>query len=254
MLVLISPSKTMNAHTEYQQSEPTWPVFGKEADNLVKLLRKMDLEEISTFLKVSPTIGALNYQRYQNFSKNIKDGALHPAALSYSGEVYTGLNADQWDEKLFDDAQHNLRILSGLYGYLRPKDLIQPYRLEMAAKLCIANHTNLYQFWRQKITTAIQVDLTEMKDPIIFNLASDEYSKAIDSKSIKASFITFEFYEMRQGVKTFVSFSAKRARGLMANYIISQQLSTIQAVKEFDVEGYQFDAQNSSESNLVFIK
>lgn len=254
MLVLISPSKSMNDQINYHLVETTLPVFGKDAEKIAKQLRKMSLRDLCAFLKVSEKLGIQNFQRYQEFSISNEKNLGIPAALSYSGEVYTGLHANQWNVDTLDYAQKHLRILSGLYGYLRPKDLIQSYRLEMASKINIEKSSNLYQFWKDKITKAISQEMASLSTKIIFNLTSDEYARAINYTSIQSKFITFEFYENRSGVKTFVSYSAKRARGLMANFIITNRIEHAHLLSEFNDEGYRLDEDASSPSNYVFVK
>lgn len=242
----------MNDHLHHDLVGSTSPLFFEEAERIVKQIRKMNMTELCAFLKISEKLGIQNFKRFQEFSFESGKEIGIPAALAYRGEVYTGLCADQWNDNTFDYAQKHLRIISGLYGYLRPKDLIQPYRLEMASKIQLGKSTNLYQFWKDKITKTIGQEIRNSE--IIYNLTSDEYSKAINHSSIKAKFITFEFFENRNGVNTFVSFSAKRARGLMANFIITNRIEDINFLKNFNDEGYQWVESASSTSNFVFVK
>ena len=252
MLLIVSPSKTMEPFFQNFPFEMTKPQFVKETKELMGILQKMSKSELSTFMSLSDKLTEQNYQRFQEF--NNKKISATPAALTYTGEVFAGLNEKNWDINDFDYAQSNLRILSGLYGCLKPKDAIKPYRLEMASRLVTSETVGLYQFWSEMITAALCKDLKSTKSNIICNLASEEYFKVLKTKNIKATIIDFEFYEIRNGKRTFVSFSAKQARGLMASFIIRNRIENPERLKDFAENNYVWDKENSTPSNLQFVK
>ena len=252
MLLIVSPSKTMEPFFQNFPFEMTKPQFVKETKELMGILQKMSKSELSTFMSLSDKLTEQNYQRFQEFYN--KKIPATPAALTYTGEVFAGLNAKNWDQRDFDYAQSNLRILSGLYGCLKPKDAIKPYRLEMASRLVTSETVGLYQFWSEKITSALCKDLKSTKSNIICNLASEEYFKVLKTKNIKATIIDFEFYEIRNGKRTFVSFSAKQARGLMASYIVRNSIENPELLKDFKENDYMWDAETSTPTNFKFLK
>ena len=252
MLLIVSPSKTMEPFFQNFPFVMTKPQFVKETRELVGILQKMSKSELSAFMSLSDKLTEQNYQRFQEFF-NIKIPAT-PAALTYTGEVFAGLNAKNWDINDFDYAQSNLRILSGIYGCLKPKDAIKPYRLEMASRLVTSETVGLYQFWSEKITSVLSKDLKATKSNIICNLASEEYFKVLKTKNINATIIDFEFYEIRNGKRIFVSFSAKQARGLMASFIIRNRIENPERLNDFAENNYVWDKENSSPTNFQFLK
>ncbi len=252
MLLIVSPSKTMEPYCQNFPFEMTKPQFVQETKELMGFLQKMSKSELSTFMSLSDKLTEQNYQRFQEFYN--KKISASPAVLTYTGEVFAGLNAKNWDQRDFDYAQSNLRILSGLYGSLKPKDAIKPYRLEMASRIVTSETVGLYQFWSEKITSALCKDLKSTKSNIICNLASEEYFKVLKTKNIKATIIDFEFYEIRNGKRTFVSFSAKQARGLMASYIVRYSIENPELLKDFKENDYMWDAETSTSTNFKFLK
>lgn len=253
MLIILSPSKTMDSVETLSTVATTEPKYSKQAKHLISLLKAMSVNDLMTFMKISENIAIQNLDRYRNFGKS-KLSHPTPAVLSYTGEVYNGLSANVWTNDDLMYAQDRLRIFSGLYGSLKPMDLIYPYRLEMAAKLSTEKGSNLYHFWKEDITKSINEDLKKLGQNTLINLASDEYFKVLDTKKIKANIISLEFYELRAGKRKFVSFSAKRARGLMAGFIIKNRINDVQKIKDFNDEGYYIDEDSSTDNHFVFIK
>lgn len=254
MIIIVSPSKTMEICTNSKLQELSKPRFLKETQYIASMVSKMTLIELQAFMKISDKIAAQNYERLQQFHKKNNQDQKSPAILTFTGEVYNGLQATNWSNIDFDFAQQHLRILSGMYGSLLPKDEILTYRLEMGSRLKTLKGSNLYHFWKEIITTSLVTDLKKSGSPLLINLASDEYAKVVDFEKLKARVITFDFYELRNNKKTFVSFSAKRARGLMAAYIIKNQIMDFDQLKDFKEEGYQYDIESSTPDNLVFVK
>ncbi len=254
MLIIVSPSKTMEICKHPIVHELTKPRFLKETQYIVSLVSKMTIDELKTFMAISDKIATQNYDRFQLFNKKNNQTQKSPAVLTFTGEVYTGLHAANWSNTHFDFAQQHLRILSGMYGSLLPKDEILPYRLEMGSRLKTTKGSNLYHYWKEIITSSLQTDLKKSSSNLLINLASGEYAKVVEFTKLKTRVITFDFYELRNGKKTFVSFSAKRARGLMATYIIKNQIMTFDQLKDFNEEGYLYDIESSTQDHLVFVK
>lgn len=254
MITLLSPAKNLD-FTPSEIKVTTQPVFSKEPEKLIKKLRKFKPEQIGSLMSLSPKLSDLNYDRYKQFQFEEGEGQLKQAALAFNGEVYNGLKAEEYDLTQIEYAQNHLRILSGLYGLLRPMDLIQPYRLEMGTKLEIdAKTKNLYQFWQKKITKELNLLLKESSTKLIFNLASIEYFKSVDTKSLKAKVVSAAFKENKNGTYKPVMVFAKKARGLMASYIIQNQITTVEDAKSFDVDGYTYNEALSKEQELVFTR
>lgn len=254
MKILLSPAKTINTNAQVGQSTCTAPIFGQETKFLIQRLKKLSPKKIAALMSVSQDIAELNFQRFQNFVNPNEDGeVLLPAILAFSGEVYRGFDAESLNENQCDLAQKQVRILSGLYGILKPFDLIYPYRLEMGTKFPnTKTHNNLYTFWGSKITDSIQNDLHE-GEPLV-NLASTEYSKVVNFKQFKNPVITPVFKEFKNGDYKMVMMYAKHARGEMARYIISNDLKDINELKVFDNNGYTFDDKLSNDSVYTFVR
>lgn len=251
MMLIISPSKTMNNNGTLAgiQSEP---IYSDLANVIVEKIKKLEPAGIQTLMSVSEKIALETFNRFQDF--NIPDQVKKTAIYLYSGEVYTGLDAASFREDELTYAQKHLRILSGLFGILRPLDLIAPYRLEMATRIEISKQPNLYKYWTGAITSQLQLDLDASGSDILFNLASDEYFKAIDLKILDARIINFQFYDIRNGKPVFVSFNAKKARGMMARYIIQNRIFEPEKLTAFSDDGYQYSSALSSENDFVFVK
>lgn len=255
MLIILSPAKTLNIAplTSPLYTEPT---FLAEAEKLNKKLKGFSREQLGKEMKLSPSLAELNYERNQVWGLPFTPENAKPAIHTFQGDVYQGLKAEDFTKEELEFAQNHLRILSGLYGVLRPMDLIQPYRLEMGTALKIGKHKNLYQFWGHKITETLNTDLENQKDSdgILLNLASHEYFKSIVPEKLQIPVITPDFKEDKgKGYQTF-GLLVKRARGLMARYLVKNQISSVEEIKSFNLEGYQFNPQLSSESQWVFTR
>jgi cytoplasmic iron level regulating protein YaaA (DUF328/UPF0246 family) len=254
MLLIISPAKTLDfenaSHTElFTQGD-----FLVHAETLISQLQNLNPDNISALMKISPKLGELNHHRFMNWSRPFTPDNAKAAVLAFRGDVYTGLNADSFDRDDFNFAQQHLRILSGLYGLLRPLDLIQPYRLEMGTRFENKDGKNLYEFWDTKITQALNKQLTEIDSQILVNLASNEYFSAVKTKTLNADIITPVFKDYKNDKYKIISFYAKKARGLMAAYIIKQRISNVEHLKAFDSEGYYFSSEQSTAREWVFLR
>ena len=226
------------------------PRFLPQSEALITKLRTLKVAQISKLMGVSDKIATLNHQRYQEFALPFTEDNAKQALLSFTGDVYTDIDSKHYSAADFDFAQAHLRIISGLYGCLRPLDLIQPYRLEMGTKLPIHRSKDLYQFWGDKITESLNNEEKEL----VVNLASQEYFGAIQSKKLQASLLTVAFKEARNGTYQVIGLFAKRARGAMTNYIIKQRITTTEGMKEFSEHGYGFNEQLSSQQEYVFTR
>ena len=254
MIILMNSSKTLNFDPTVEISKHTIPEFLKNSEMLVEKLRKLSEAEFSNLMGVSDKLAKLNVERYANWQTAAAPPRAKQALLAFKGDIYSGIETKSYDTEDFDYAQSHVRILSGLYGILRPLDLIQPYRLEMDTKLKTAEGKNLYSFWGNRLTESLKAFLKQEKSGVIVNLCSAEYFKAIKSKAIEAAVITPVFKEFRSGTYRFVTIYAKKARGLMCNYIIRNRLKRIEDLKSFDSEGYQYNKKISSDHEWVFTR
>ena len=258
MLILISPAKTLDFETPSHLSLFTQPDFLDKASELVDQMRKLSVAEISSLLKISPKLGDLNTQRYQTWQEPFDLNNAKQALLAFKGDVYQGLDVASFTTDNFHFAQEHLRILSGLYGLLRPLDLIQPYRLEMGTKFNQVQTpnlpANLYQFWGDQVTQVINNQLEKQENKIIINLASNEYFKVIKPKLLSATIVTPVFKDWKNDTYKVISFYAKKARGLMAAYIIKNKIINIEEIKHFDQEGYLYNKGLSQGNQLVFTR
>lgn len=252
MLVLISPAKTLDYDSALPYRLYTQPRLLSYAQHLIDHCRTLSSQDIQTLMKVSQNIAEINVQRFQDWQNEFTLDNARQAIFAFKGDVYTGLNAYHLNLEDFSFTQEHLRILSGLYGVLRPLDLMMPYRLEMGTKLKTAFGKTLYEFWGSTITDLINQDLTEIGSDLLINLASEEYFKAVNVNQLQAKVVKITFLDEKYGQYKIISFYAKKARGLMARFIIQNQIDTIQQLKQFDVDGYYFDAFNSTESELIF--
>ena len=258
MLILISPAKTLDFKTPATIDRFTQPDFLSDTEILVEQLRQLSAPEISSLMKISDKLGQLNASRYQTWQANFDTTNAKQALLAFQGDVYQGINVDSFDREDFDFAQEHLRILSGLYGILRPLDLIQPYRLEMGTKLVHAklqslSADTLYEFWGDKLTQAINQQL-ELDNTTIVNLASNEYFKAVKSNLPTDKIITPIFKDWKNGKYKIISIYAKKARGMMTAYIIKNRLENVEDLKNFTEAGYKFNIELSDPENLVFTR
>ncbi len=255
MVVILSPSKTMIDSVPETTKQFPWtkPEFQLEAAQIASCISALSKDELAHLMKLSDKLTDQTWQRFQVIHSTQAIGK-QMALFSYTGEVYSGLHEQTLTEENLLYAQNHLRILSGMYGVLRPLDQIMPYRLEMATKLMIPPHKNLYTFWRDKITTTLNQTIQKSQSKFLANLASDEYSKAIHLNQISASVISFGFHELQNGVKKFISFNAKRARGLMASFIVRNQIKNPEQLISFDTEGYRYDMDNSTDVHFAFVR
>ena len=252
MIAILSPSKTMNEFVVSKETL-TKPFFLKEAKLISNYLVRLSKPELAALMKLSDKLSEQTWERIQTFQKR-RNKESYPALFSYTGEVYAGLHHQPMESSDIQYAQTNLRILSGLYGVLKPLDAILPYRLEMATRLSIGNDNNLNAFWRKRITDNINRSISNSQSQFLANLASDEYTKAVNLKQITVPVIDFDFLEMKDGIRKFISFNAKRARGLMAAFIIRNRIHQPEDLEGFTTEGYTYDRENSTDSRYVFIR
>ena len=253
MLLLISPAKTLD-FSPSPIKEYTDASFTEDSKKLVKALKKKSAEDLKQLMGVSDKIAELNVARFQSFKTPFSLDNAKQAVLAFRGDVYTGLDADSFDEKDLDFAQEYLRILSGLYGILKPLDLMQPYRLEMGTKLQNERGKNLYEFWHEKITRRLNEDLESTDSQYIINLASKEYFKSVKPKLLNGQLIDVNFKEDKNGTFKIVAFFAKKARGMMCHYIIKNKITKPEYLKGFDYDGYVFNEDLSSEKELIFTR
>ncbi len=253
MLFLISPAKSLDYETPVDGDVPhTLPQFVPQATRLIKVLKKKSPRQIAGLMDLSDELSALNVARYQAWVPEFTAANSRQAALAFDGDVYGGLQARELTAAQLTWAQEHLCILSGLYGVLRPLDLMQPYRLEMGTTLTVGTSRNLYQFWGRQIADHLNERLQADRTPVVVNLASQEYFKSVDLKTLNARVIECVFEDWKSGRYKVISFFAKRARGLMARYAVTHKVATPRKLEGFDLEGYAFDAQASQPDRYVF--
>jgi uncharacterized protein len=252
MKIVISPAKSLNFERQLPTTNYTKSVFLNESKVINAVLKQKKPSELSHLMSISEKLAELNWSRNQSFKTPFSPLNARPAVYAFDGDVYIGLDATTIPENKIDVLQDKLRILSGLYGILKPLDLIQPYRLEMGTKLPVVESKNLYDFWRTPLIAYLNKDLK--KNELFVNLASNEYFSAIDVKKLKVPVITPEFKDYKDGKLKMISFFAKKARGLMVRYIIDTNAETIDDLKGFNYENYAFDASLSKGNSLVFTR
>ena len=252
MLVLVSPAKTLDYENEAATTEFTLPKLTQYSEQLINECRKMTPTDIASLMKVSDKIAGLNAARFESWSPTFTTDNAKQAVYAFRGDVYTGLDADSLSTASLSRAQTQLRILSGLYGLLRPLDLMQPYRLEMGTRLANTNGTNLYQFWGDVITDEVNLALSEQGDALLVNLASNEYFKAVKPKLVNGTIITPVFKDRKNGQYKVISFFAKKARGMMVRYILDNDIKTLAGLTQFDVAGYYYCEAESTPASPVF--
>ncbi|PSW18997.1 peroxide stress protein YaaA [Photobacterium sanctipauli] len=252
MLIVVSPAKTLDYESPLATNTYTLPELVDHSAELIEVCRELTPAQIASLMKVSDKIAGLNAARFAEWSPEFTTDNARQAILAFKGDVYTGLAAETMTEDDFAYAQKHLRMLSGLYGLLKPLDLMQPYRLEMGTKLANNRGTNLYQFWGEIITDKLNAALAEQGDDILVNLASNEYFKSVKPKSLQAKVITPVFKDCKNGTYKVISFYAKKARGMMARYILDNKVDSIEGLQAFDTAGYYFVAGESTETELVF--
>lgn len=254
MLMVISPAKTLDFDTPATTRQATTPEFLAQSQQLIDQLRLLSPTDISELMGISDKLGELNFKRYLNWHIPFDRHNAKQAVLAFKGDVYTGLEADNFSAEDLKFAQQHLRILSGLYGVLRPLDLMQPYRLEMGTKFANSAGANLYQFWGDQITTTINKQLKKMNSNVLLNLASNEYFKSMQAKAVNAEIITPVFKDLKNGKHKIISFFAKKARGMMSAYVIKHRVSNASDIKKFKVGGYRYDAKSSTAREWVFTR
>ena len=253
MKIVLSPAKSLDFESKLPTTRFTEPTFLVEAERINKELKKKSARVLSKLMSISANLGELNFERNQVWQLPFKPSNARPAVYAFAGDVYTGLDAYTLSKEKIGLLQDRLRILSGMYGLLRPLDLMQAYRLEMGTSLKIASKKNLYQFWGDKITNALNEELED--DELFINLASNEYFKAVKPKKLKVPIISPAFKDFKNGELKLISFFAKKARGSMVRYIIDTNAATLDDIKGFDYDGYKFSETHSkNELEPVFIR
>lgn len=254
MLLLISPAKTLDFETPPITNVATQPEFLQHSQLLINELKKLSPDAVADLMGISEKLGELNAQRFLNWHLPFTAKNAKQAVLAFKGDVYTGMCAENFNKQDFTFAQKHLRILSGLYGLLKPLDLIQPYRLEMGTAFKNARGKNLYEFWGDTLTDQINQELVHIKKNVVVNLASNEYFKAVNTRRLNAEIITPVFKDWKNGQYKIISFFAKKARGIMSSYIIQQKLKNSEAMKEFTLGGYVYNERMSSAREWVFTR
>lgn len=252
MLIVLSPAKSLDYETPATTNVRTKPDFIKRSAELVDILKQMPPSGIAGLMRISDPLAALNAERFASWSTRFTTKNAKQAMLAFNGDVYDGLNATSFDEDQLQFAQSRVRILSGLYGLLRPLDLMQPYRLEMGTKLANPSGKDLYAFWGDTITDALNQQLAETKSDVLVNLASEEYFKSVRPKQLNAPVVSPVFLDWKNGTYKIISFYAKRARGLMARYAITRGITDVSDLRGFDTDGYAFDAKASNAQSWIF--
>jgi cytoplasmic iron level regulating protein YaaA (DUF328/UPF0246 family) len=254
MLMLISPAKKLDVETPAPIKKSTQAELLDEAQLLINDLRRLAPQDVSALMGISDKLGVLNYERYQDWQLPFTSENAKQAILAFKGDVYVGLDAESFDAEDFRFAQQHLRILSGLYGVLRPLDLMQAYRLEMGTRFENPRGKDLYQFWGSVITDALNAQLKKNKSDVLVNLASNEYFKSVKKAKLAVDIITPIFKDNKNGQYKIISFYAKKARGLMAAYAIKHKITDAGQLKQFDTDGYQYNAELSKENDWVFTR
>ncbi len=254
MLIVISPAKTLDYTTPSQTDRYTQPELLEQSQLLIDRVRQLSALDIAEMMKVSIKLAELNFERFEKWHTPFTSDNAKQALLAFKGDVYTGLNVADFNADDLDFAQNHLRILSGLYGLLRPLDLMQPYRLEMGRSLSNQRGKNLYQFWGDEITLAINRAMKKANTTTLINLASNEYFKSVRVKKLGGHLITPHFKEFKNNSYKVIGVHAKRARGMMSRFIIKNRLIDIELLKSFDGGGYQYDPELSNESDWIFTR
>lgn len=254
MLVLLSPSKTMAFEDEIQYDTYSMPFFQDEANQLVNRLRNYSPEDIGQLMNVNEKLAKLNFDRFQHYDPNFKNNHSRQALLAYRGDVYDGIKVSDYSDEDMEFAQQTVRILSGLYGILRPLDLIQPYRLEMSAKLPNDRGKNLYDFWKHQLTDHLNQELADSGHNAVVNLASSEYFKALAHDQLDKPIITPVFKESKNGSYKTIAIYAKKARGMMTDYIVRNRITDTDSLKGFNWDGYLYNESMSTTNSLVFTR
>lgn len=254
MLAVISPAKSLDTESAVPLVAATQPRFLDDAAKLAKAARKLKAADLQKLMGISDKLAGLNVERFRAFSTPFTEKNARPAIYTFDGDVYAGLDAWTLDGEAVEFAQGHLRILSGLYGLLRPLDLMQPYRLEMGVKFPVGRKADLYGYWGGRIAEALAEELAGHEEPTLINIASQEYFGAVETKRLPGRVITTNFKQSKDGKLTFGSFAAKRARGMMARFICEERIDRAEGIKEFSADGYAFQPSLSDETNWLFVK
>ncbi|CAH9049859.1 Peroxide stress resistance protein YaaA [Pseudoalteromonas sp. CIP111854] len=255
MITVISPAKNLDFETPANVSTYSQPELLEHSEELMTVCRTLSSQQVASLMKISDKLAGLNVARFSEWSQPFTTGNAKQAVLAFNGDVYTGLEATTLSDKALEYTQQHLRILSGLYGVLKPLDLMQAYRLEMGTKLENSRGKNLYEFWGSIIAQKLNETVAQANTTQLVNLASNEYFKAVDKKVLNADIITPIFKDCKNGQYKVISFYAKKARGMMARYIMEQQVSSLESLKQFDVAGYYFSEEATSKANEpVFLR
>ncbi len=252
MIITLSPSKGQDFEAPAKTKKHTTPISLDDSQLLIKELRKVKTGELQEMMSISENIAKLNVARVKNFKTPFTTSNAKQAVFAFKGDVYSGIDIEKFSAADLDYAQKHLRILSGLYGYLRPLDLIQPYRLEMKTKLKNPRGDNLYQFWGESITERLNKELAKQQEPILVNLASNEYFKSVKLKLLKGRLLNINFKETKDGKTRIVAIFAKRARGMMTNYILRNRIEKPEDLKKFKEGGYKFSKTDSDDKQWTF--
>ncbi len=253
MLMIISPAKTLDYESPLATETYTQPDFLDDACELIDQLKELEPHQVSNLMSISDKLGQLNAERFRSWHTPFTPDNARQAILAFKGDVYTGLDAESFSEDDFAFAQQHLRMLSGLYGLLKPLDLMQPYRLEMGTKFENKRGKDLYAFWGSKLTKALN-ELLAADDKVLVNLASNEYFKSVQKKDIDGRLVTPQFKDWKNGQYKMISFYAKKARGLMCRYSIQNRITQADDLKGFNLEGYYFSEEQSDNNNWVFLR
>ncbi|MEX5342913.1 peroxide stress protein YaaA [Pseudomonas sp. I2] len=254
MLTVISPAKTLDYDTPPVTQRFTLPQYLDDSQALITQLRELSPAQISELMHLSDKLAGLNAARFGSWTPDFTPANAKQALLAFKGDVYTGLDAESLDEDDFSYAQDHLRMLSGLYGLLRPLDLMQPYRLEMGTKLANARGKDLYAFWGTRISEWLNQALADQGDDVLLNLASNEYFSAVKRSALNARVINVDFKDFKNGQYKIISFYAKKARGMMSRFVIQERIDDPERLKQFDAQGYYYSAEQSKPDHLVFLR
>jgi len=252
MKILLSPAKSLDYKSDLPTLKTSEGCFLNEAQYLNNILKEKSPKELSELMNISSSLGELNYQRNNSWSLPFSSENARQSIYAFSGDVYRGLDSYTIDEDKIDFMQNSVRIISGLYGLLKPLDLIQPYRLEMGTKMPVDDNKNLYEYWRQKITSQLNNELAD--DEPVLNLASNEYFKAIDTKVVKTDIYTANFKQLKNGNYKTIAIFSKKARGMMTRFIIDNNITDINDLKSFNYDGYLFNEPLSSKKEFIFTR
>ncbi len=254
MLILISPAKTLDFETPSNAPKHSQPALLSKSEVLINELSTKSPADLEKLMGISGKLAELNVERYHQWSRPFTEKNAKQALLAFKGDVYTGLEAEKFSDEDFIYAQDHLRILSGLYGVIRPLDLIQPYRLEMGTRLANEGGKNLYEFWGSDITLALNKQLAKLKSETVLNLASNEYFKSVKEKDLKAEIVSPSFKDWKNGQYKMISFYAKKARGVMSSWVIKNQIESADELRKFRLDGYRFSASDSTPQTPVFTR